>query len=68
MEASGLLMSHYEGNLRIYQFNPSYPLFPEVEALVKKAYQLLPSQEKKLYCFIHKPKVSTRQDLLQERE
>lgn len=52
MEEAGVVTSFYEGKTRLYQFNPSYPLLGELEALLKKAYTLLPPQEKKSYCLI----------------
>lgn len=49
LEKGGLIISYYEGKTRLYQFNPSFPLLSELEILLKKAYTLLPSHEKKLY-------------------
>jgi hypothetical protein len=62
LEKEGVLSSYYEGNTRIYQFNPAFPLRFELELLLKKAYTLLPTQEKKLYCFIHKPRLSLKDE------
>lgn len=56
LENTQVITSHFEGKSRIYQFNPSYPMRWELEELIKKAYTLLPSIEKKKYCFIHKHK------------
>jgi hypothetical protein len=67
LEKGGLTISHFEGKARIYQFNPAYPLLPELEILLKKAYMLLPVQEKKQYCFIHKPKLSLKNERIRER-
>lgn len=47
LEKEGILQSDYEGKTRIYRFHPSCPLRWELEALLKKAYTLLPPQEKK---------------------
>lgn len=55
LEKGGIVTSRYEGKTRLYQFNPGYPLLAELEMLLKKAYHLLPAQEKRQYCFIHKP-------------
>lgn len=52
LEKGGLIMSYYEGKTRLYQFNPAYPLLSELEQLLKKAYTLLPSHEKKSYYVI----------------
>lgn len=49
LEKGGLIISYLEGKTRLYQFNPSFPLLAEVEELLKKAYTLLPPQEKKDY-------------------
>lgn len=52
LEHGGLIESYYEGKTRIYRFNPAYPLLEELEQLLKKAYTLLPSHEKKEYYLI----------------
>lgn len=49
LESGSLITSYFEGKTRIYQFNPAYPLLKELELLLKKAYTLLPAQEKKSY-------------------
>lgn len=49
LEKGGLIISYYEGKTRLYQFDPSYPLMSELEQLLKKAYTLLPAQQKKDY-------------------
>lgn len=49
LEKNGVLHCHYEGKTRFFEFNPSYPLLNELEALLKKAYTLLPAHEKKVY-------------------
>jgi hypothetical protein len=51
LEKGGLITSYYEGKTRLYQFNPAYPLLGELEPLLKKAYTLLPTHEKKNYYF-----------------
>ncbi len=67
LEKNGVLKSHYEGKSRIYQFNPSFPLRWELEALLKKAYTLLPPSEKKQYCFIHKKKIRASEEWQRDR-
>ena len=52
LEKGGLITSYYEGKTRLYQFNPAYPLLDEVENLLKKAYTLMPAQEKREYYVI----------------
>lgn len=49
LEKEGIVTSYYEGRTRVYTFNPAYPLLSELEALIKKAYLLLPPQIKKDY-------------------
>ncbi len=68
LEKDGVLHSHYEGKTRVYLFNPSYPFRSELEALLKKAYTLLPAQEKKQYCFIHKPRISPKEEGKRNRD
>lgn len=51
LENGGIIISYFEGKTRLYRFNPSFPLINEVETLLKKAYTLLPPQEKKHYYF-----------------
>lgn len=52
LERGGLITSYTEGKTKLYQFNPAYPLLDELEQLLKKAYTLLPSHEKKDYYVI----------------
>lgn len=52
LEKGGMILSYCEGKTRVYQFNPAYPLLQELEILLKKAYTLLPPQDKKLYSFV----------------
>ncbi|HSX03346.1 MAG TPA: DUF6314 family protein [Rhabdochlamydiaceae bacterium] len=49
LEKAGIVSSYFEGKTRVYQFDPSFPLLDELETLLKKAYTLLPPQEKKMY-------------------
>lgn len=52
LEKAGIVKSYYEGKTRVYQFNPAYPLLEELQKLVKKAYTLLPVEEKKIFCLV----------------
>ncbi|HSX26754.1 MAG TPA: DUF6314 family protein [Chlamydiales bacterium] len=67
LEKGGIVISRYEGKIRIYELNPAYPFRHELEALLKKAYSLLPVQEKKRYCFIHKPHLKLNDEYLRDR-
>lgn len=58
LEQSGLILSEYEGKTRLYRFNTSYPLYQELEALLQKAYTLLPSEEKRPYTLSEAPRTS----------
>ncbi len=49
LEKAGVIQSLYEGKTRYYRFNPVYPLKKELENLLRKAYELLPVQEKRGY-------------------
>lgn len=49
LERGRIIFSYYEGKTKLYQLNPAYPLMNELEQLLKRAYTLLPPQEKKLY-------------------
>lgn len=49
LERGRLIFSYYEGKTKLYQLNPAYPLMSELEQLLKRAYTLLPPQQKKLY-------------------
>lgn len=52
LEKAHILTSYYEGKTRVYQLNPACPFLTELEQLLKKAYTLLPPNEKKLYRFV----------------
>lgn len=58
LENGRLITSYYEGKIRIYQFNPVYPLIKELKELLKGAYTLLPANEKKSY-YVVKDDLST---------
>jgi hypothetical protein len=68
MEKGGIVTSLLEGKTRIYRLNPDYPLKPELESLLKTAYTLLSPQEKRKYCFIHKPHISLDLERARERK
>src|SRR5207249_4296745 len=52
LEKGNVIISYCEGKTRLYQLNPAYPLLSELEQLLKKAYTLLPPQDKKLYSLV----------------
>ena len=49
LEKGGIIVSHYEGKTRLYRFNPAFPVLNELEQMLKKTYNLLSPQEKKIY-------------------
>lgn len=55
LEKGGILTSHYAKKMRIYEFNPHYPLLSELETLLTKTFTFLPPQEKKNYYYIKYP-------------
>jgi hypothetical protein len=67
LEKEHIINSHHEGKTRIFRFNPYYPLHAELELLLKKTYTLLTPQEKKRYCFIHKPRLLFEEEIGRER-
>ncbi|MCB1106585.1 MAG: hypothetical protein KDK76_00645 [Chlamydiia bacterium] len=67
LEKEGVLISHLTGKIRIYEFNPLFPLRWELEALLKKGYTLLSPKEKKEYCFLHKQKLSGEKEWKREK-
>ncbi|MBS0622033.1 MAG: winged helix-turn-helix transcriptional regulator [Verrucomicrobia bacterium] len=52
LEKGRIIVSYCEGKTKLYQLNPAYPLFAELEQLLKKTYTLLPPQDKKLYSLV----------------
>lgn len=49
MEISGVLVSKLYGKVRIYEFNPRYPLLKELKALLQKTLEILPKKEIEKY-------------------
>ena len=49
LEDGGIVISRLVGRVRLYTFNPRYPFIRELKALVAKAYEFLPEQEKDAY-------------------
>ena len=60
LEKGRIIVSYNEGKTKLYQLNPAHPLHSELEQLLKRAYTLLPPQDKKLYS-------SVQQDILEGR-
>ena len=49
LEDNGIIVSHLIGNVRLYAFNPRYPFLKELKALISKAYEFIPDDEKDKY-------------------
>ncbi len=48
-ERAGLLTSRLRGRTRLFTWNPRYPFLSEVRALLRKALQVLPEEERRRY-------------------
>lgn len=46
LESGGVLFSKLIGRTRVYAFNPRYPFLKELEALLLKALEFYPEEEK----------------------
>jgi hypothetical protein len=60
LEEGRIIISYCEGKTKLYQMNPAYPLMSELEMLLKKAYTLLPPQDKKLYSLVQQENFERR--------
>ncbi len=49
LEEGGIIVSRLVGNVRLYTFNPRYPFLIELKALIAKAYEYIPKEDKKLF-------------------
>lgn len=49
LEDNGIIVSRLIGNVRLYTFNPRYPFLYELKALISKAYEFIPDEEKNKY-------------------
>lgn len=47
LEKAGILVHHVERKIKLYRFNPVYPLHDELKALLKKAFIHLPAEAKR---------------------
>lgn len=66
LEKEGILFSQTEGKIRVYRLSPTYPLRQELEMLLKKAYTLLSPNDKKKFCFIHRPRQTAKEEGLRD--
>lgn len=49
LEDNGVIVSRLVGNTRLYTFNPRYAFLKELKALISKAYEFVPDEEKNKY-------------------
>ena len=49
LEWAGILVSNLKGRTRLYSWNPRYPFRAELRALLKKALDYLPEDERRRY-------------------
>ncbi|MFH1369111.1 MAG: winged helix-turn-helix domain-containing protein [Elusimicrobiota bacterium] len=49
LETGGVVASRLYGNVRLYKFNPRYPLLNELRALLNKTFDFLPEKEIRQY-------------------
>jgi len=49
MERDGILYSRLKGKVRLFGLNPRYPFRKELEALLEKALNFIPAEEKEKY-------------------
>lgn len=62
LEKDRIIQSFFDKNRRMYELNPKHPLSNELVNLLKKTYSLLPNEEKRKYCFVHKPKLKINEE------
>lgn len=62
LETHGIVQHTQEGKTKLYRLNPAYPMHKELQGLLRKAYVLLPSCDKKLYCFNHLPYLASHEE------
>jgi hypothetical protein len=48
LEKAAVISIEQRGKTKLYRFNPGYPLLDELKALLKKAFILLPHEEKRI--------------------
>jgi hypothetical protein len=49
LEDNAIVVSRLAGRVRLYTLNPRYPFLKELTALIEKAYDFLPDNEKDKY-------------------
>lgn len=67
LERGAFITKSAHGNKQIYQISGDSPFHPELTALLKKRYTLLSPEEKKRYCYLHKPRLLFAQEIEREQ-
>lgn len=49
LENGGIIVSRLAGRTRLYNLNPRYPFRAELNALIARAYEFIPDEERKTY-------------------
>jgi len=49
LENAGIIVSRLVGKTRLYSFNPRYPFLKELKALIAKAFEFVPDDEKNAF-------------------
>ena len=49
LEAGGVLVSHFYGKVRLYEFNPRYPFLRELQNLLKRSFDFIPAVDLEKY-------------------
>jgi hypothetical protein len=49
LENAGIIVSRLIGKVRVYTFNPRYPLLKDLKSLIARAFEFIPEKEKNAY-------------------
>jgi DNA-binding transcriptional ArsR family regulator len=56
LERGGVLVALVRGRMRLYELNPRYAVGAELEALLRRAFDLLPARERERYLVRRRPR------------
>jgi DNA-binding transcriptional ArsR family regulator len=56
LEGAGVLVSIARGRTRLFSFNPRYPLAEDLEAMLRRAVELMPERERERYLARRRPR------------
>lgn len=60
LERGGILVNRARGRMRLYSFNPRFPLASDLEALLQKAIDYLPDDEREKYIVRRRPRAQDK--------